>query len=318
MAIENRALLVLLEQPNLTDLLLNGESDAFADFGFGLQRIEHPCPNAFKLAELARWLIEIADRHLDFANPFSDCSLNAAQLGLAVQAQFRVHAVLAGPSSQHTLISIRKHPAESIGLHEFTSGRLELELWLRGVLARRENFLVSGATGAGKTTFLRAMMSQAQGDRIIAIEEVAELAPIAGHLVSLQTRQHNTEGRGGIDLEHLMREALRMRPDRLLLGEVRGPELLTLLNALNTGHRGAGGTIHANDARAVATRITTIGLQSGWQARAVAAAAAEAVQWVIHVERQGQGRVVAEVSSLNIGRRGQLQTSPCAELTGFL
>jgi len=318
MAIENRGLLLLLAQPNLTDVLLNGESDAFADFGVGLQRIEHPCPNAFKLAELARWLIEIADRHLDFANPFSDCSLSAVQLGLAVQAQFRVHAVLAGPSSPHTLISIRKHPAESIGLHEFTAGRLELELWLRGMLTRRENFLVSGSTGAGKTTFLRAMMSQAQGDRIIAIEEVTELAPIAGHLVSLQTRQPNTEGRGGIDLEQLMREALRMRPDRLLLGEVRGPELLTLLNALNTGHRGAGGTIHANDAEAVATRITTIGLQSGWPARAVAAAAAEAVQWVIHVERRAHGRVVTAVSSLTIGRRGQLQTAPCAELAGFL
>lgn len=318
MAIENRALLLLLAKPNLTDLLLNGEAEAYADYGLGLQRIEHPCPNAFKLAELARWLIEIADRHLDFANPFADCSLNAAQLGLPVEGQFRVHAVLESASSPHTLLSIRKHLPDSVRLHTFTAGRLELELWLRGMLVKRENFLVSGATGAGKTTFLRAMMSNAQGDRIIAIEEVAELAPIAGHLVSLQTRQPNTEGRGGIDLEHLMREALRMRPDRLLLGEVRGAELLTLLNALNTGHRGAGGTIHANDAAAVATRITTIGLQSGWSARAVAAAAAEAVQWVIHVERRAQGRVVSEVSSLTLSRRGQLQTTPCLELAGFL
>ena len=241
MAIENAALLQLLAQPNLTDILINGAAEAYADFGDGLVRIDHPCSNESKLAELARWIIELADRHLDFANPFADCSLSSRQLGLEAQSQIRVHAALAGPSSPHTLLSMRKHQPNAAGLHEFASGRLELELWLGGMLARRENFLVSGATGAGKTTLLRALMNQAQGERIIAIEEVAELAHIAGHFVSLQTRQANTEGRGGITLEHLMREALRMRPGRLVIGEVRGPELLTLLNALNTGHRGAAG-----------------------------------------------------------------------------
>ncbi len=318
MAIENAALLQLLAQPNLTDILINGAAEAYADFGDGLVRIDHPCSNESKLAELARWIIELADRHLDFANPFADCSLSSRQLGLEAQSQIRVHAALAGPSSPHTLLSMRKHQPNAAGLHEFASGRLELELWLGGMLARRENFLVSGATGAGKTTLLRALMNQAQGERIIAIEEVAELAPIAGHFVSLQTRQANTEGRGGITLEHLMREALRMRPDRLVIGEVRGPELLTLLNALNTGHRGAAGSIHANNSAAVATRITTIGLQSGWPARAVAAAAAEAIQWLIHVERRGSARVIAEVSSLSLGRRGDLRTVPSQELAGYL
>ena len=315
---EKTALLELLSHPTLSDLLVNGSGEAYADFGAGLRRVEHPCPNDFELAELARWMIALADRHIDFANPFADCSLTAAQLGLSAEAQFRVHAVLANPSSPNTLLSIRKHRPHPVGLHEFVSGRIELEIWLRAMLARHENFLVAGATGAGKTTFLRAAMSQARGERIIAIEEVAELAPIEGHLVSLQTRQPNTEGRGGIGLDQLLREALRMRPDRLLLGEVRGVELLTLLNALNTGHRGAGATIHANSAAAAATRITTIGLQAGWSTRATDAAAAAAISWVIHLERRGESRVITEVSSLALGRRGQLIAVPCQELAGFL
>ena len=308
----------VLQHSGLSDLLINGASQAFADFGRGLKPLSLGFKTDAAIEDLARELLQLADRHVDFANPFADCVLTAGQLGLIGEATFRVHVVLASASSPHTLISVRKHHSQAIGLHEFCGGRLELELWLRGVLARRENLLVSGATGAGKTTLLRAMVQQCFGERIIAIEETSELAPVAGHFVSLQTRQANTEGRGAIGLDQLLREALRMRPDRLLLGEVRGPELLTLLNALNTGHRGATATIHANSASAVANRINTIGLQAGWPSRAVAAASAEALQWVVHVESAGGQRTIAEVGRLTLGRRGQLVVTEMVDFGAHL
>jgi pilus assembly protein CpaF len=186
------------------------------------------------------------------------------------------------------------------------------------MVERRENFLVSGATGAGKTTLLGRLMSLARGQRVIAVEEVSEITCGNGHFISLQCRQANTEGKGEIALDRLVREALRMRPDRLLMGEIRGPELLTFLSALNTGHRGAGGTIHANNAAAVANRLSTIGLQAGWSSRAVASSAAEAIDWVIHVERRGSERLISEVSRLVLNRRGALEVVPCEELDGLL
>ena len=310
--------LALLSESSLTDLLLNGARDTWADFGQGLRRVANPFESEAELEQISRQLLELADRHIDFANPIADCVLTSAQVGLAGGATFRFHAVLAGATSRVTLLSVRKHSAKAIGLHEFAGGRLELEIWLRGVIERRENFLISGATGSGKTTLLRAMLSAEVGQRIIAIEETSELAPIQGHFVSLQTRQPNTEGRGGIDLDTLLSEALRMRPDRLVVGEVRGRELLTLVNALNTGHRGAAGSIHANNSRAVANRIATIGLQAGWAPIATAAAVAEAVDWVIHVERRGHTRVITDVASVGLARRGELLVTPVPEVSRLM
>jgi pilus assembly protein CpaF len=311
-------ILTLLETPGVTDVLVNGTLSCFVDCGGGLKPVEKPFADAAQLAETARWMIAQADRHLDFANPIADCVLSAGELGLTGSARFRVHAVLASASSPNTLISIRRHEPAHLGVESFAGDRLELSIWLQQMVERRENFLISGATGAGKTTLLGSLMSLARGQRVIAVEEVSEITCGNGHFISLQCRQANTEGKGEISLDRLVREALRMRPDRLLMGEIRGPELLTFLSALNTGHRGAGGTIHANNAAAVANRLVTIGLQSGWSGRAVAASAAEAIDWVIHVERQGSERLITEVSKLALSRRGALELVPCAELHGLL
>ena len=318
MPLNVQALTTLLGQPSLTDLLINGHTAAFADFGSGLRRVEHPCPDVGQLADIARWMIALADRHLDFANPFADCVVSSAQLGVSQRASFRVHAVLGSASSNDTLISIRRHSSERVGLNSFVGECLELAAWLHELIAEKSNFLISGATGSGKTSLLGALMSTARNERVIAIEEVSELSAGNGHFVALQTRQANTEGRGEISLEKLVREALRMRPDRLLVGEIRGSEMLTFINALNTGHKGAGGTIHANSASAVATRIETIGLQAGWSPSAVAASAAEAIDYVIHLEQNSGRRFISQVSSLSINRRGRLTTAPVEELQGFL
>jgi pilus assembly protein CpaF len=318
MPLNVQALTALLGTPGLTDLLINGPTDAFADFGAGLRRVEHPCPDAGQLAEIARWMIALADRHLDFANPFADCVVSSAQLGVAQHASFRMHAVLGSASSRDTLLSIRRHNLERVTLDSFIGGRLELAAWLHELVAEKSNFLISGATGSGKTSLLGALVSSARDERVIAVEDVSELSASNGHFVSLQTRQANTEGRGEVGLEKLVREALRMRPDRLLVGEIRGSEMLTFINALNTGHKGAGGTIHANSASAVATRIETIGLQAGWNPAAVAASAAEAIDVVIHLEKKSGRRLISQVSRLSLNRRGHLTTVPVDSLQGFL
>jgi pilus assembly protein CpaF len=171
---------------------------------------------------------------------------------------------------------------------------VELEQ-LRQILKNKESFLISGATGSGKTTLLRAMLAECTGERIIALEDVAELAIQSPNFVSLQTRQANIEGRGEISLERLVRESLRMRPDRLAVGEVRGTELLVMLQALNTGHRGAGATIHANSLDDVLPRVNAIARNAGVDSTSIAEQMNSAFQWIIHVSN----RRVVEIAKIN-------------------
>jgi pilus assembly protein CpaF len=157
---------------------------------------------------------------------------------------------------------------------------------LRQIVSSRENFLISGATGSGKTTLLRAMLSECVSERILALEDVAELGLQSSNYISLQTRQSNIEGKGEISLERLVREALRMRPDRLVIGEVRGAELIVMLQALNTGHRGAGATIHANSFADVMPRVKSIGRAVGFDAESMSEQMRSAFTWIIHVEQR--------------------------------
>jgi pilus assembly protein CpaF len=166
---------------------------------------------------------------------------------------------------------------------------------LREILFAKESFLISGATGSGKTTLLRAMLAECVGERIIALEDVAEIGIPSANFISLQTRQSNIEGRGEITLERLVRESLRMRPDRLAVGEVRGVELLVMLQALNTGHRGAGATIHANSLSDVMPRVNAIGRGAGLDSDSISEQMRSAFQWVIHVEN----RKVVEIARIN-------------------
>jgi pilus assembly protein CpaF len=173
-------------------------------------------------------------------------------------------------------------------------GDLELEL-LRGILKSRQNFLIAGAAGAGKTTLLRAMLAECASERIIAVEDVAEIGLDSGHFISLQTRQANIEGAGEISLERLVREALRMRPDRLAVGEVRGAELLAMVQALNTGHSGGGATIHANSFEAVRERVAAIGWQSGVPGEEMLSQVQTAIDWVIYVSSAAGKRRVQRI-----------------------
>lgn len=268
----------LLALPGVTDLFINGFSQAYVQrSGFALEQVVSPFESESELASLAQSLIAKGGRHVDQANPFADVAIGG----------LRVHTALASGCNASTHLSIRVHLNRHYGLEQLTGfgmlDSLQVSL-LREILGNRQSFLISGATGSGKTTLLRAMLSECVGERIIALEDVAELNLQMANFVSLQTRQSNIEGRGEINLEKLVREALRMRPDRLVVGEVRGGELLVMLQALNTGHQGAGATIHANSASHVISRVNAIGQSFGMNEKSIHQQMKSAFSWLIHVE----------------------------------
>jgi pilus assembly protein CpaF len=280
----------LIASPGVTDVLVNGHEQVWLQRGAGrLEATASPFESAAELGRLAQALIASGGRHLDQANPFAD---------VAIGETIRVHASLASTCHPKTLLSVRVHLNRHFGLDELQTagmfGELELEI-LKGILARRENFLIAGAAGSGKTTLLRAMLAECSGERVIAVEDVAEIGLQTGHFISLQTRQPNIEGAGEVSLERLVREALRMRPDRLAVGEIRGAELMALVQAMNTGHGGGGATIHANNFESVDDRVQAIGWQCGLPADKVLEQVKAAVDWLIFVANDGGSRRVLQI-----------------------
>src|SRR5699024_4995150 len=162
--------------------------------------------------------------------------------------------------------------------------------WLRSLVRDRANLLVTGGAGCGKTTLLAALLGDVpRSERIVTIEDVAELRLAHPHHIALEARQANREGAGAIGLARLVRESLRMRPDRLVVGECRGEEIRDLLTALNTGHDGGAGTLHANGLADVPARLEALGALAGWDDRAVARQASSAFDVVLHLARDGAG-----------------------------
>ncbi len=290
----------LTSDPNVTDVFVNGPREVWVDRGSGLVRHPLALGDESELRELAVRLVSLGGRHIDEAHPVVD-----ARLGDGI----RVHAVLP-PISPRTLLSIRLPH-----VHPFSLGELEQAGFfslvprskLDELVARRENLLVTGAGGSGKTTLLAALLGAADpAERIVAIEDVAELRVQHPHFVALEARQANLEGAGGIGLAQLVREALRMRPDRLVLGECRGAEIRELLGALNTGHDGGAGTLHANSLADVPARLEALGALAGLSPPAVARQAVSAIGTVLHVERIGGVRRLAQVGRFAVDARDRL------------
>lgn len=280
----------LLALPGVTDLLVNGHGQVWAQrsgsaSNDALEQLQSPFESEAELGQLAQRLIGLGGRHLDQANPFADVSIGG----------LRVHAALASGCNSETLLSIRVHLNRLFGLAQlgqlgmFDDAQHEL---LKQFIQRRESFLISGSTGSGKTTLLRSMLAECFGERVITLEDVAELGLQGANFVSLQTRQSNIEGRGEINLARLVREALRMRPDRIAVGEVRGAELIVMLQALNTGHQGAGTTIHANSINDVMPRVNAIGRAEGFDAQSIGEQMRSAFTWLIHVEARKVVQIV--------------------------
>ncbi|MBO0985088.1 TadA family conjugal transfer-associated ATPase [Rathayibacter sp. SD072] len=270
--------------PAVTDLFVNGGAGLWVDRGSGAVREPEWTFDAAAVRRLAVSLVAAGGRHVDEASPCVDVRLRHG---------VRVHVVLPPVATAGALISVRVPQSAAWSLDDLRSAGMVDEgqdSLLRRAVASRWNLLVSGAGGSGKTTLLQALLGCAPPhERIVAIEDVGELRPAHPHVVSLESRQPNLEGAGGVGLDRLVREALRMRPDRLVLGECRGAELRELLSALNTGHDGGAGTIHANSLADVPARLEALGALAGLGPEAVARQAVSALDLVLHLER-GDGR----------------------------
>jgi pilus assembly protein CpaF len=209
-----------------------------------------------------------------------------------------------------TLLSIRLPQSTPFSLAELELAGFFDAVQVSTVLelvSHRANTLITGAGGSGKTTLLSAMLGAADPtERIVAIEDVAELRPRHPHFIALEARQANLEGAGGLGLARLLREALRMRPDRLVLGECRGEEVRELLAALNTGHDGGAGTLHANSLEDVPARLEALGALAGLSPQAMARQAVSAIGAVLHLERVDGVRRLAQVGVLALDARGAL------------
>ncbi|QEO13654.1 TadA family conjugal transfer-associated ATPase [Agromyces intestinalis] len=289
----------------VTDLFVNGAAGLWVDRGGGAER--HPTWRAGEpeVRALAVQLVARGGRHIDEATPAVD-----VRLGRGI----RVHAVLPPVSTTGTLISVRVPRAAGFSLAALArSGMVDgaHEARLRAAVAERANVLVTGAAGSGKTTLLAALLGEApESDRIIVIEDVAELRIEHPHIVGLEARQPNLEGTGRVGLDALLREALRMRPDRLVVGECRGAELRELLSALNTGHDGGAGTLHANSLEDVPARLEALGSVAGLDPDAVARQAVSAFDLVLHVERTPAGRRLAGIGRFELDG-DRLAVTPC-------
>ncbi|RBY74653.1 pilus assembly protein CpaF [Geodermatophilus sp. TF02-6] len=280
----------LLREPGVSDVLVNGPDQVWVDRGGGLERTLVRFPDEDSIRRLAVRLAAAAGRRLDDAAPWVDVGLPDGT---------RLHAVLPPVSGSGTCLSLRVLRRASLSLADleargaFPAGSGDL---LRALVARRLAFLVTGGTGSGKTTLLSALLGLVPTtERLLVCEDAPELAPAHPHVVRLGTRPANVEGVGEVTLRDLVRQALRMRPDRLVVGEVRGAEVTDLLAALNTGHDGGCGTLHANRPAEVPARLESLGVAAGLDRLAVHSQAAAALAAVVHLRRTPSGRRVEEI-----------------------
>src|SRR3954449_5565156 len=263
----------LLRLPGVTDVLVNGPDQVWLDRGAGLERTPLRFPDDDAVRRLAVRLAAAAGRRLDDAAPWGDAGLPDGT---------RLHAVLPPVSGSGTCLSLRvlrRASPDLAVLSEAGTFPGDSERLLRALVARRRAFLVTGGTGAGKTTLLSALLGLVDPtERMVLCEDAAELAPAHPHVVRLLGRPPNVEGAGLVTLRDLVRQALRMRPDRIIVGEVRGPEVADLLAAFNTGHDGGAGTVHANSPSDVPARLEALGAMAGLTRAALHSQLAPAVQ----------------------------------------
>jgi pilus assembly protein CpaF len=284
----------------VTDVLVQGGRGVWVDRGAGLVHAGIHLDEE-RTRDLATALVSLGGRHVDESTPVADVRHGDG---------IRVHVVLAPVAVTGTAISIRLPRGDRPTLDDLdrtgTFDRVPRRVVEEAVRHRR-NVLVSGATGSGKTTLLAAMLALVPRDeRIVTVEDVAELRIDHPHVVALEARQANAEGAGALGLDRLVRESLRMRPDRIVVGECRGAEVRELMSALNTGHDGGAGTVHANGIADVPARLEALGALAGLEPTALARQAISAFDLVLHVERRRGIR--------RLGATGRLVVDPAGRL----
>ena len=302
----------LLADPAVTDVLVNGPDEVWLDRGGGLERVPGiRFADRQAVRRLAQRLATAAGRRLDDARPWTDARLPDGT---------RLHAVLPPVAVGCTHISLRVSRAQPFTLPELVRAGSVPEqgaALLRAMVGSRLSYVVSGGTGTGKTTLLAALLGLVgAGERLVVVEDSAELRPDHPHVVRLEGRPANQEGAGAVELRDLVRQALRMRPDRLVVGEVRGAEVVDFLAALNTGHQGGCGTVHANAAADVPARLEALASSAGLDRAALHSQLAAALDAVVHLVRDSGGqRRVAEVRLLRRASSGLVDTEPAVRFT---
>lgn len=283
----------LLADPRVTDVLVNGSQGVWVDRGEGLRPVRLRLESAAVRA-LAQRLATACGRRLDDAAPYVDARLPDGT---------RLHAVLPPVAASGPYLSLRTFRPRGFSLADLVSSGVvppQAAGLLQAVVAARLPYLVSGGTGSGKTTLLNTLLGLVPGDeRIVVVEDTAELRPEHPHVVTLAARPANAEGAGEVTMRDLVRQALRMRPDRIVVGECRGGEIVELLSALNTGHDGGAGTLHANSPADVPARLEALGLLGGLGREALHAQVAPALRLVIHLRRSPAGRKLEEIRLLS-------------------
>lgn len=305
LAVELRAVLGPLaravDDDATTDVFVTGDGAVWRDAGHGVQRVSGIRLDGPTARDLAVRLIEFGGRHLDEATPCAD-----VRIGDGV----RVHAALPPIAWAGPALSIRLPRSRPVSLGDAGLAPAVVDA-LRVALRDRGTVLFTGATGSGKTTLLSAWLSEASpAERIVVIEDVAEARIRHPHVVGLECRQANLEGAGEVDLARLVREALRMRPDRLVVGECRGAEVREFLAALNTGHRGGAGTLHANSVADVPSRLEAVGMIAGLDPLALARQALSGIDLVVHLSRRAGGERRAELGRFRLDDRERLAIDP--------
>jgi pilus assembly protein CpaF len=295
----------LLALEGLTDILVNRHDQVWVDQGAGLAPVNVGWDNEVELRNFASRIASASHRRLDESQPFVD---------LRLPNRARFHAVIPPLAVDGTKISIRIPSPESLSFQDLIALEMVqgqgIEI-LQNIIANQVSFLISGGTGTGKTTLLAALIGLVpDSQRVLIVEDSSEIVIPDPNVISLQARNANVEGLGEFTMQSLVRQSLRMRPDRLVIGEVRGLEVVDFLNALNTGHCGSATTIHANSAESVPTRIEALGLMAGMPAEAIHAQLSTAIQVVIELKRDiGGMRKVSKISILRI-RDGRVCAIP--------
>jgi pilus assembly protein CpaF len=287
---------ILLADPEVEEVMVNGHECVYVERGGRLERTEVGFDSEEELRNAIERILAPLGRRIDELSPMVDARLADGS---------RVNVVIPPLAIDGPTLSIRRFGATRPGPEELVElGSLSAEQvrLLEAAVGERHSVLVSGGTGSGKTTLLNALSSFiGAGERVVTIEDAAELRLQQPHVVRLESRPAGVEGRGEVTIRDLLRNALRMRPDRIVIGEVRGTEALDLLTALNTGHDGALSTVHANSPADALTRLETLALMAGvgLPHAVIAEQVRRGIDLVVHLRRQADGsRRVTEIAEV--------------------
>ena len=296
-----------LEDDDVSEILINGPGKVYIEKHGKLQKTAAQFPSEPALRAAASNIAKSVGRLLDEANPRLDARLPDGS---------RVHAVIPPLTNCGTVIAIRKFKRDTLSIEKMRSyGSISDDaiLLIKALVALHKNVIVSGATSSGKTSVLNALSSFINDDeRVLVIEDASELQLQQEHVVCFETRKPDKNGKGEVTIRDLIVSSLRLRPDRLVIGEIRGGEALDLLQALNTGHAGSMSTIHANTPLDCLFRLETCALLSGIEIplTALRAQVASAIDVVVHTARLPDGsRKVIAISEVLPLKNGEYQTS---------